>query len=200
MNALQLWNLSPDAFNAWRRQNDYPQILSLFKFKLPKFTEWMEAEGITRDLIFEHGIARFVSTEEPVAECKYRDGGNVRLFLSRFEKLPSLKNSGWIAETKEYQPYLCWLKRRVPESEFATIKNSLMITGRIGGRPQILREHFLLELGNTGIQAPILSRRLLDFTCIDNLRIAVIFGTIIGRWLYDFAVGFIKGVIAEWRG
>ena len=30
--------------------------------------------------------------------------------------------------------------------------------------------------------------------------VAVILGTIIGSCLYDFSVGFIKGVIAEWRG
>lgn len=29
--------------------------------------------------------------------------------------------------------------------------------------------------------------------------VAVIFGTIIGRVLYDFALGFITGLIANWR-
>ncbi|WP_124816054.1 potassium channel family protein [Burkholderia cepacia] len=171
MNATQLWALPPAAFNEWRRKNDYPIIFSLFELKLSRFQEWMDSERITRDLIFQHGIARFISTEEPVVACKYANDGKVRLFLSSFEKLPSIKKAGWIVETTEYQPYLCWLKRRVTDSEFATIKASLMITERIGGRSRFMNEHFLLELGDISVQAPLLSGRLLDFTCIDNLRI-----------------------------
>ena len=171
MNAAQLWALPPAKFNEWRRENDYPLIYSMLEKNLSRFQEWMDSEEITRDLIFEHGIARFISTEEPVTACEYDNSRDVRLFLSSFEGIPSLKKAGWIVKTTEYQPYLCWLKRKVTDSEFTTIKNSLTITGWYGGRPQFMREHFLLELGNIKIKAPSISGRLLDFTCVDNLHI-----------------------------
>ncbi len=35
MNATELWQLSPEQFNEWRRENDYPRIWALLVASLP---------------------------------------------------------------------------------------------------------------------------------------------------------------------
>lgn len=181
MNAIKLWRLSPDEFNEWRRNNDYPVILNLFEKKLPYFIDWMNDQGITRALIFEHGIARFVSTEEPLLLCNYKSDGKNRLFEKAFEKLPSIKKSGWITEEYEYHPYFYWLNKKYGRKIFEETKRDFIISSWINGKPQFLKEHFLLDLGGVEILAPILAGRLLDFTCLDDLKIT---GAINNQYLY----------------
>ncbi len=41
MNATELWQLSPEQFNEWRRENDYPLIWTLLVASLPHFGDWM---------------------------------------------------------------------------------------------------------------------------------------------------------------
>ncbi|MDD2864718.1 MAG: potassium channel family protein [Methylococcales bacterium] len=176
MNAIELWGLSPDDFNEWRRNNDYPVILDLFEQKLPYFIDWMNDQGITRSLIFEHGIARFVSTEEPLLLCNYKSDGKNRLF----EK--ALKKSEGITEEHEYHPYFYWLNKKHGRKIFEETKRDFIISSWIKGKPQFLKEHFLLDLGGgVEIHAPILSGRLLDFTCLDDIKII---GAISNTYIY----------------
>lgn len=171
MDARVLWKLPPHEFNQWRRKNDYPLIFATFEKKLPHFEEWMRDQKLSKELIFEHGIARFVSSDEPLILCTYVNNGVNRLFNKSFKKIHSIKKAGWITKTHEYQPYFYWLKKNYGENLFAEIKRNFIITSWINGRPQFMKEFFLTNLGGVKINAPILSGRLLDFTCLDNLII-----------------------------
>ncbi len=46
MNATELWQLSPEQFNEWRRENDYPLIWDLLVASLPHFSDWMAEQKI----------------------------------------------------------------------------------------------------------------------------------------------------------
>jgi len=193
----KLWALPPEQFNNWRRKNDYPVILDLFKKKLPNFTDWMKIQNISENIIFEKGIARFVSTEKPFLLCKYKTDKKYTLFEKTSSKLSSIKKSGLIEEEHEYYPYFYWLKKNHGKKVFEETKRYFIISSWVGGKPQFLKEHFLLNLGDTEINAPILSGRLLDFTCLDDLKITgAINNTSIHLW-YCSAIGLkISGGLA----
>ena len=63
MNATELWQLSPEQFNEWRRENDYPLIWELLVASLPHFDDWMTEQKIEKSVIFQIGIARFINLE-----------------------------------------------------------------------------------------------------------------------------------------
>ncbi len=48
MNATELWQLSPEQFNEWRRENDYPRIWALLVASLPHFDDWMAEQKIEK--------------------------------------------------------------------------------------------------------------------------------------------------------
>ena len=175
LDTLALWRLSPEKFNEWRAKNDYPRIFALFEQKLPHFNDWLESQDVSQDTLFNHGFARLVSSEEPLVLCFYSNGGTVKLFEQSFEKLPSIRKAGWIKSEKEYEPYFYWLKAHYGNELYREVKRDFRISSWIGGRPQFMREHFLLNLGNVSIERATLSGRMLDFTCLDNLRLVAPF-------------------------
>jgi hypothetical protein len=48
-NIDELWNMSSEDFNNWRRQNDLPKLLLFFNEYLPFFKEWQKDNGISND-------------------------------------------------------------------------------------------------------------------------------------------------------
>ena len=71
MNATELWQLSPEQFNEWRRENDYPLIWDLLVTSLPHFGDWMAEQKIEKSVIFQIGIARFISSRCVLSLCVY---------------------------------------------------------------------------------------------------------------------------------
>ncbi|KFF66892.1 hypothetical protein IW01_16145 [Pectobacterium brasiliense] len=171
MDTRILWNLTPKDFNEWRRNNDYPALFKVFEKNLPHYKEWMDSQKLSPDLLYKHGFSRFISSEEILLLCEYNNNNTYMLFEKNFIKLESIRKAGWIKKEQEYQPYFYWLKNKHGREIYESTKREFRISSWIGGRPQFLKEHFLLNLGGVELNAPILSGRLLDFTCLDNLKI-----------------------------
>ena len=55
-----LWEMSADDFNLWRKENDYPRIVSFLKLKLPKFNEWMEDQSVSDDMLIEYTPSKLI--------------------------------------------------------------------------------------------------------------------------------------------
>ncbi|MDX1283165.1 potassium channel family protein [Shewanella colwelliana] len=197
MDTTHLWNLPPEKFNEWRRAHDYPALFKVFDEKLPHYKEWLEGQNLSSDLLFRHGFARFISSEKSLLLCEYKNNNTFMLFEKGFTKLNSIRKSGWIEKETEYQPYFYWLKNNYDKKTYEDTKREFRISSWIGGRPQFLKEHFLLNLGGVQLTAPILSGRLLDFTCLDNLKITgAVSNTHIHLW-HCSAIGLeISGSLA----
>lgn len=171
MKAIDLWNLPPKQFNEWRRKNDYPVIFSTFEDKLPFFNEWLDKTKITKDLLFEYGIGEFVGTEELLSVLHYEHDDKKRLFKTAEKRISHLKNSKHIKKEVKYQPYFYWLKKNKNQKVYDDTKRDFRISSWINKNPQFMKSFFLLDLGGTHIDSPILSERLLDFVCLDEVEI-----------------------------
>jgi hypothetical protein len=110
VNAQQLWSLSPEAFNQWRRENDYPVIFSAFEKDLPFLKGWMDQESISKELMFEHGIARFIDEEDRLVLLTYAHDGKSSLFEKGLSNIETLRLFDAISASVEYMSYFQWLK------------------------------------------------------------------------------------------
>lgn len=172
LTAEQLWSLSPEDFNEWRRKNDYPNIIAVFKRRLPFFEEWQENQHINDELMFHHGIARFISSEDLLVLCTYSEQyqGKKILFDKGFKRLPAMRKGGVFSHEVEYQPYFVWLRKNKKRTLYKEAKKGFDFTGWHNGRPNFMREFYLLNLGGAVVTKPSLSGRLLDFVCLDGLE------------------------------
>src|SRR6266516_5903580 len=55
----QLWSLSPDAFNAWRQQHDFPRVVAYLK-TFSGFNRWQAGGGASDAELIEFGPAVFL--------------------------------------------------------------------------------------------------------------------------------------------
>lgn len=53
-NKQDIWKLSSEEFNKWRRENDLPLLLKFFHESLPFFGEWQKKFKLTDDIIISH--------------------------------------------------------------------------------------------------------------------------------------------------
>ncbi len=109
MNATELWQLSPEQFNEWRRANDYPLIWDLLVASLPHFDDWMTEQKIDKQVIFQIGIARFISSRCVLSLCLYMSDDKIRLYETASSALESLRKSGLIRAETRFEPYCMWL-------------------------------------------------------------------------------------------
>lgn len=107
MNATELWQLSPEQFNEWRRANDYPLIWDLLVASLPHFDDWMTDQKIDKQVIFQIGIARFISSRCVLSLCLYMSDDKIRLYETASSALESLRKSGLIRAETRFEPIAC---------------------------------------------------------------------------------------------
>lgn len=197
MQANDLWRLPPKQFNDWRRKNDYPIIFAAFEAKLPHFSEWMEETRISKELMFEHGLGIFVGSEELWSVFHYKHNNETRVFRTHDIKISHLRRPDITTKEVTFEPYLYWLSKNKKKALYKDVKRDFRISSWIGGKPQFMESFFLLNLGKTAVKAPILSDRLLDFVCLDDLKmIGAINNTHLHIW-FSSAKGLeIKGGVA----
>lgn len=169
MNATELWQLSPEQFNEWRRENDYPRIWALLVASLPHFDDWMAEQKIEKSVIFQIGIARFISSRCVLGLCVYMSDDKVRLYESASSALESLRKSGLIRSETRFEPYSMWLAGKHGNDEVKRVQSLLSVSENNKGEAQVLGKHRLLNIGGVALKSPIISGRLLDFTCLDEL-------------------------------
>lgn len=171
MNATELWQLSPEQFNEWRRENDYPQLWELLVTSLPHFDDWMADQQIDKNVIFQIGIARFISSKCVLSLCVYMSDDKIRLYETASSALESLRKSGLIRSETSFEPYIMWLASKHGRGEVKQVQSLLSVSENNRGEAQVLGKHRLLNIGGIALQSPIISGRLLDFTCLDELAL-----------------------------
>lgn len=171
MNSAELWALSPEQFNEWRRNNDYPIIWKSFIDCLPFFSEWLAEQKIDKDIVFSLGLARFIASQTPLSICKFRSDNKIRLYDISSSILEALKKSKLIERETHVRPYTLWITERYSPAEYKQAIEFLSVKENNNGQPQILKNHQLLCLGGIIIKSPLLSGRLLDFTNLDELSL-----------------------------
>lgn len=171
MEANDLWRLPPNQFNEWRRNNDYPIIFEAFESNLPHFSEWMKETEITKEMMFEHGLGIFVGSEELWSIFHYRRNSKTRAFRTNDVKISHLRRPEITTKEFIFEPYFYWLRKNKPKQQYKEVEKNFRISSWTGGKPQFMREFFLLNLGGLTVKAPVLSGRLLDFVCLDGLKI-----------------------------
>ncbi|MEG0010345.1 MAG: potassium channel family protein [Aeromonas sp.] len=171
MNATELWQLSPEQFNEWRRENDYPHIWDLLVVSLPYFGDWMADQKIDKGVIFQIGMARFISSRCVLSLCVYMSDDKTRLYETASSALESLRKSGLIRSEVRFEPYLMWLTGKYGKEAAKRVQSLLSVSENNKGEAQVLGKHSLLNIGGVELKSPIISGRLLDFTCLDELSL-----------------------------
>jgi len=117
MNQKDLWSLTPDEFNQWRKENDLPRLLAFFKGYLPFFSEWLDEFGITDSNFCNapHTGEWFIGDGD-FTFVQYSEDEQLKFvictdFEARFHFLSkhrSIINNHSIS----FIPYLCWGKKK----------------------------------------------------------------------------------------
>lgn len=196
MDASVLWRMDAAAFNSWRKQNDYPALFSLFQEILPNFDDWLTSQNLTKDIIFDHGFARFIGAREPLILCLY-DQNQRHLFDESLEKLPSIRKAGWILSEEKYEPYFYWLERNIGSEIANKTRQEFRISSWRNGKPLFCNKIFLLSLGGIHVKNVLLAGRNLDFCCLDGLTLDSPFNNKQVYIWYSSAIGLeLSGGIA----
>ena len=185
LSSQELWSLSAEDFNEWRRANDLPFLLEFFKNELPNFCDWMNEQGVT-----DEAFVKALHTGE------WFLGKHVRQFLNYFEKekprfviseqfdphyssFASQEN----AKTLLFKPYLAWGAEKHGRKDFIPIdrgksNNSDSVIFQMWrengiSEAYLLREVRVLKLGQYELRDPInIGGRNLDFADLDFLTIS----------------------------
>ena len=108
INPEALWSMSDVAFNKWRRENDYPRILSYFKREFSRFNEWQSSQNLTDDEIYEFGIGRFLRPEPAMYVYRHKAGVSPSTMFVPDDLDLSLRPL--IVSKKKIIPYLTWAR------------------------------------------------------------------------------------------
>jgi hypothetical protein len=168
VNALAMWQMKPEDFNAWRRLHDYPRIIEVIKKALPEFESWMENQDITDELLIEYSPSIFLKGEKCIYVYQTIDDGKKKSFTSS-RKLEDVKHyKGEIATRKDVVPYRHWYYRKNKKWP-----PQPMVNTRQGRSCRMFSVLELLDLGNCHLTSShifVIGNRLLDFVNISNLR------------------------------
>jgi hypothetical protein len=180
MNSADLWNLPPDSFNKWRRENDLLKLFEHFKRALPRFEEWMQEYNLTIPLILRTDRPGQFFFNEVLTVVVGRPSPG--FFEYSFYPLHSGKDS-FPPKPDEtlhmtFLPYLPWIKRtlkrkKVISNDYETFRYTLYNSEDPATSQAILSGGFqVLKMGGTLIEGwgNFLLRNL-DFCNMDYLQI-----------------------------
>ena len=163
-------DLSNEQFNQIRRKEDYPKLYNLFMSELPQFENWMADQQLNQNIIFEHGLARFIISDVMLYLCQHQreqllwDDGTMD-FRRR-------KEIGLIDDYTIYCPYFLWFKRKVDEIEYTKIRNSFCINFYTQGHHFFMGKVKMRNISSSNIASHLsMTGKLLDFVSLDNITI-----------------------------
>lgn len=191
MTPSELWKLTPHAFNEWRRQNDLPELLHVFKEKLPDFVMWLEEFGIEPVFLNPSHTGRWLTGDISKKYVEYSHGGTNRCEIVDTDGCKenfTLDNSAAASVFREFEflPYFSWAKNRFAMRDFmcvdslnrgysSTFKYNQsgkyeVETGRVFGTKERIFDCFdLLKLGETRVDGSLWLDRNLDFVDLDKV-------------------------------
>lgn len=180
-----LWKLSPEEFNSWRRSNDLPQLLNYFNRKLPKFSEWFSTFSIDNNIFLNapHTGQWFLGEEENLF-IEYFDNGKQNFVITRSFKedfsFRSKHRKIEIVNQLKFIPYIYWAKNKIGKVKFIKIgNNSSQYTDTFKynnwdetnnfSKARLLSDHIVLKLGQIKLSNEIICGRNLDFVDLDKI-------------------------------
>lgn len=189
MKPEELWNLPPDEFNKWRRENDLRDLFACFQKRLPHFDEWLTTHSLTVDFILNTDKpGQFFYWTKDVYVVKSTDETSKGYFFVPVEDKEHEKQILHVqkhdeAEQQKFRPYLSWAKEK--------LKTDKILDGGYGGLQDTFRwgsyyapdvpelcsatlsiGKTVLKLGGCKIEGwGTLVGRNLDFTNLDWLEI-----------------------------
>jgi hypothetical protein len=142
ISAAELWGMTPEVFNAWRKLNDYPRIIAFLKSFFPKFSEWMDDQKISDEDLIEHTPSLFLADQRT------------------FRKYAGKYFSGTLLS------YPHWFEQRTKKSAPQLFRSSM------SGRSHRFAQLELLDMGNIILHDRYdISPRHLDFLNISDLQL-----------------------------
>ncbi|WP_336732722.1 potassium channel family protein [Chryseobacterium sp. VD8] len=114
----ELWEMNPDDFNKWRRENDLKRLFECFRNTLPHFDEWLDSNGLTISFILETDKPGqfFYWNKETYCIKSQQDGFINYYFVPIYDKhhnkqILNLQNSNEEDEYFKFTPYFLWVKK-----------------------------------------------------------------------------------------
>lgn len=166
VNSTLMWHMKEEAFAEWRKQNDYPRIISFFKDKLPEFENWMQDQDISDDLLLQHSPSSFIKEESCLYIYKILDSDkNEKEIISttKYAVNETFFHQNLVLQRKEIIPYPNWYEIKTGKRA-----NDFSLTSKYGRSHRMLSELELLDLGNCHLSNLYISSRNLDFVNISN--------------------------------
>lgn len=170
----ELWQMNGDEFNEWRRNHDYPRIISFLKRRIEHFEDWMNDEGVNDDLLLRYSPAAFLKDESVLFLYQTIDkkGFKNEMLLDYYVEIGENINNHF--EVVERQGILTFYEYYYQFHAMGLgLSIGIYITSKKGRKHYILDELELLDLGNCSLSGISFGQdRLLDFVNISNLDIS----------------------------
>ncbi|KAF0204761.1 MAG: hypothetical protein FD170_186 [Bacteroidetes bacterium] len=191
MKPEELWKLSDEEFNKWRRENDLKRLFDCFQKTLPLFDEWLTTFNFSIDFILNTDKpGSFFYWDKETILIKSNENGVDHYFFvpiedkahdKRLKNIPEKETEK--VEQYRFKPYFVWAKEKLKTNKIIKTKYSgeLDTFRYIGGTAPDVPEMCsatlspgisVLKLGGTKINGwGLTTFRNLDFTNLDFLEI-----------------------------
>jgi hypothetical protein len=196
MTPNDLWNMTYDDFNKWRRENDLLKLFAFFESHLPNFNEWLAESQLSVDYILQtNKPGNFFYWDVPVYLVEYVDDNRGTQFMfipienkiheNQIEKRVAQKKDNW--KVLRFTPYLRWAKTKLGTEKIIDANHAGKLeTFRYTVRsapdvPEVCSATLVsgftvLKLGGVSIESwAKLNERNLDFTNLDHLTVTTDF-------------------------
>ncbi len=171
IEASVLWCMSPDEFNSWRREFDYPRIITFLKENVVCFSDWLKEQKITEQELLEFGPAVFLKENRDVKvyDLEGINGEQTRGIRPLDHSVGDvIFHEKKVIAKKIIIPYFEWAKSNKRCIE-ARVREEFCINSRAGRSALIFRKLELVDVGNIRLPKHFrLGGRDLEFLNLDD--------------------------------
>lgn len=188
MTPKELWKLSIDDFNKWRRENDLLKLFNCFQKTLPHFNDWLNEFNFTIDFILntdKPGGFFYWDTETILVKSSERGFDHyffVPIENEAHDKRLRKKSGSDTAVEYRFMPYLRWAKNKLKnekiiESKYSSHETFRFVLTNAPDSPEASQTFIapgipVLKLGGTKIKGwGHTSHVNLDFADLDFLHV-----------------------------
>ncbi|WP_108062257.1 potassium channel family protein [Poseidonibacter lekithochrous] len=171
-----LWAKTPEEFNKWRRENDYPRIIEFLKNEISYFTKWYALFDIKDSELLEFGPSIFLRDDELFYIYELSDDKGItskEIRKTKHNVKDIIRYEKTVNKRKEILPFFKWIKEEDIKDDEPNI--SITLRTRLYDYSTEVYINNKLELLNANStvlpQNYILTGRQLEFLNIDNLEI-----------------------------
>jgi len=189
----ELWDMSPDDFNKWRRENDLKRLFDNFQETLPHFKEWLQTNNLTIDFILgTNNPGQFFYWNNETYCIKTTKEDYVSYFFvpvynqrhdKRIQEMKLIDTETEKSERFKFKPYFAWVKGKhkltkpIKTKWSGDLETFRYTTGTVPDVPEMCSWSIagggtVLKLGGVKIDGWFkFNERNLDFANLDFLEI-----------------------------